>query len=129
MSLSVLLPMVVLGVSGVVYLTYLLGFSKEAELTEATARAAWMREFTDDGVRSADVSQCGHAALIDASSGPGVVWVMGQDTTARQLNDVQAEQTPKGLVLHLRDFTAAHIRLELTPEEAADWRARLEPLS
>lgn len=129
MSLSVLLPMVVLGVSGVVYLTYLMGFSKEAELTKAAASTAWLREFTEDSVRSVDVSQCGRAALIDAASGPGIVWVMGQDTTARPLNDVHTEQTNVGLTLYLHDFTAPRIRLKLTSEEATNWRARLESVS
>ena len=126
MPLPVLLALVVLGVGGIAVALHLLGLSAPRRLDEAGARAAWLREFPGDTVTAATVCADGSAALIAAHSGPGVVWTMGADTTARPLHGARSTAQGNGLTLHLPDFTAPRLQLRLTPQEADLWTRTLK---
>lgn len=125
MPLSVLLPMVVIGIAGIALLLHRLGLSRPARLDcEAAAWAAWAREFPDDPARRATLASDRRGALIETETGRhGVVFVMGADTTARRLEGARLRQTAHGLRIDLPDFTAPHVTLALAPNEAARWPA------
>ena len=124
MPLSILGPMVVIGIAGIVLLLHLLGLSQSRRFESAAeARAAWDREFgADDPACAATLSHDGHAALIETQAGRhGIVLPMGADTTARHLDGAKVAPAPGGLRIDLPDFTAPHVRLRLDPDEAARW--------
>lgn len=127
MPLSILLPMVVLGIAGIAVLLHVLGLSRRATLSDAAAaRAAWLREFPEDVPTQVILCRNHSAALIETAQGRGVVWPMGADTTARYVRGARVRQRKAGLTLDLPDYTAPRIRLTLSPDEAASWCALLE---
>ncbi len=127
MPLSILLPMVGLGIAGIAVLLHLLGLSRRATLAdEAAARAAWLREFPGDAPMRVTLCHDRSAALIMTETGRGVVWPMGADTTARYLDGAQITPTRTGLRIDLPDYTAPRIHLALDPNETAEWRNTLE---
>ena len=127
MPLSILLPMVVLGIAGIAGLTHLLGLSRRATLAdEAAARAAWLREFPGDAPTRVTLCHDRSAALIETGKGRGVVWPVGADTTARYLTGARASPTKTGLRIDLPDYTAPHIHLTLDAHEAAAWQEALK---
>ncbi|MEQ8291107.1 MAG: hypothetical protein RIA08_02790 [Roseovarius sp.] len=122
MPLQILLPMVVIGIAGIVILLHLLGRSELARLEdEAAARRAWLREYPDTPPTRVILSHDRHAALIETAHGAGVVWPMGMDTTARYLRGAEIHRTKDGLRVDLPDFAAPRIRLRLNDEEADLW--------
>lgn len=127
MPLSILLPMVILGIAGIAVLLHVLGLSRRATLSDAAAaRAAWLREFPEDAPTKVILCHDHSAALIETAQGRGVIWPMGADTTARYLRGARVRQRKTGLTLDLPDYTAPRIRLTLSPDEAASWCALLE---
>ena len=127
MPLSILLPMVVMGIAAIAVLLHLLGLSRRATLPDAAAaRAAWLREFPGDAPVHVTLCQNHSAALIKTGQGRGVVWPMGADTTARYLTGARARRTKTGLRLDLPDYTAPRIHLTLDPDETAAWQDALK---
>ncbi|MDZ7709934.1 MAG: hypothetical protein U5K36_07685 [Roseovarius sp.] len=127
MPLSILLPLVVLGIAGIALLTHLLGLSRRATLPdEAAARSAWLREFPGDAPARVTLCHDRSAALIETGKGRGVVWGVGADTTARYLTGARASPTKTGLRIDLPDYTAPHIHLTLDAGEAAEWQEALK---
>lgn len=127
MPLSILLPMVVLGIAGIAVLLHLLGLSQPATFEdEAAARRAWLREFPEDTPTRVILSHDRHAALVETPQGAGVVWPMGADTTARHLDGARVTQTDTGLRIDLPDYTAPRITLTLDPDEARLWPGLME---
>lgn len=127
MPLSILLPMVVLGIAGIAVLLHLLGLSQRARLTdEAAARAAWLREYPDDPPARVTLCRDRCAALVVTKRGRGVVWAVGADTTARHLDGARLKPVRGGLCIDLPDYTAPHIHLALEPDEAAAWQNALQ---
>jgi hypothetical protein len=119
--------MVVIGIAGIVILLHLLGLSRPRRFdSETQARAAWEREMDDAAISRVILCHNHSAALIETDRGPGVVWPMGADSTARYLAGARIDRTPDGIVIHLPDFTAPRIRLELDADEAALWLQDLE---
>lgn len=122
MPLQILLPMVVIGIAGVVILLHLLGRSERARFDDDDdARRAWLREFPDTPPTRVILSHDRHAALIETAQGAGVVWPMGMDTTARLLQGADIRRTQDGLRIDLPDFAAPRIRLRLNEDEADLW--------
>ena len=127
MPLGILLPLVICGIAGIAVLLHVLGRSKPASLVdEHAARAAWSDEFPDDPATTVVLSHDHRAALLQTRKGPGLVWPMGADTTARFLTDAKITQTTTGLRIDLPDYTAPHIDLRLDPDEARRWPALME---
>lgn len=127
MPLSVLLALVICGIIGIAVMLHVLGLSRAACLADAgAAKAAWLREFPEDTPTRVILSHDHHAALIETEGGPGVVWAMGADTTARALSGARIRRTDTGLRIDLPDFTAPHIRLRLDRDEAAHWSTRMK---
>lgn len=127
MPLTILLPMVIIGIAGITLLLHLLGLSRRATMRdEQAARAAWLMEFPEDTPLRVVLSHDHHAALVDTNKGHGIVWPMGADTTARYLDGAQITRTAKGLRIDLPDYTAPHIHLALDAGEIALWPALME---
>ena len=127
MPLSILVPMVVLGIGGITILLHLLGMSGGRPLQdEAAARAAWAREVADDPVERVILSQTGRAALIHSASGRGIVWAMGADTVARSLDG--ATMTASGTTLRIAfpEYDARGVKLTLAEGEAQRWAEEWE---
>jgi hypothetical protein len=122
--------MVVCGIIGIAVILHVMGLSRAALLLDtAAAQAAWLREFPDHAPTRVILSHDHHAALIETDGGPGVVWAMGADTTARALRGARISPTKKGLRIDLPDFTAPHIHLRLDRDEAEQWPAHLKDTS
>lgn len=127
MPLSILVPMVVLGIAGIAFLTWWLGLSTPARFAdEDAARAGWLDEFPDDPPLRITLCHNHSAALIDTAEGHGIVWPMGADTTARYLTGARLTPTKTGLRIDLPDYTAPHIHLTLSPDEATRWPALIK---
>ena len=127
MPLGILVPLVICGIASVAVLLHLLGLSQPASLAdEHAARAAWRDEFPDTPATRVVLSHDHSAALVQTRKGPGLVWPMGADTTARFLTDATITQTATGLRIDLPDYTAPHIDLRLDPDEARRWPAWME---
>lgn len=123
MPLTILVPMVVLGIAGITLILHILGLSRRALLADqAAARLAWLDEFPDDAPIRIVLSHDHRAALIETEKGRGVVWPMGADTTARYIDGAQVTRTASGLRVDLADYTAPHIQLSLDADEAENWQ-------
>ncbi|AVO37699.1 hypothetical protein [Pukyongiella litopenaei] len=125
MPLTLLLVLVIGGISAITLLLHLTGRSERVLLTAATARAGWLRQFPGDRVGEVTVARDGHAALVATPDGPGLVWAFGSDTVARRLDGCSAENTRRGLRLRLHDHTAPTVTLDLTGAERHDWLERI----
>ncbi|MBI1220567.1 MAG: hypothetical protein GC186_18705 [Rhodobacteraceae bacterium] len=126
MPLGLLVLLVAVGIAGIAVLLHLTGHSRAFEIdSEATARREWHRHCPEDEVRAVLVAANHRAALIEGAQGRGLLWSFGADTTAQQFDRVEVTDRPDGLILRLGSFTAPAVRLHLSPEERAQWRARL----
>lgn len=127
MPLSILLPMVILGIAGIAVLLHLLGWSRPAVLKDETAaEQAWLKEFPEDPPKRVVLSHDQHAALVETSKGRGVVWPMGADTTARYLDNAKISFNSNVLSITLPDYTAPRILLTLDRDEAEQWPQLME---
>lgn len=127
MPLPILFALVALGIAGVIALVHLSGVSRPKTFdTEDDARAAWAREFPDLPAGTVTLTAKRAAALVMTDDGPGLVWPMGADSTARLLRGARAKALPTGLDLRLPDSSAPRLRLVLTPQEARAWARVIE---
>jgi len=127
MPLSILLPLVVIGIAGITLLLHLLGYSRQTEIASAAdAARMWLVHRPEDEVRDAVVATDRHAALLHTARGTGLLWSFGADTTARLLHGAEAKENGRGVVVHLHDFTAPSVTLHLRPEEVPAWIAEIE---
>lgn len=121
MPLPLLLALVICGIAGIAVLLHLLGLTAPRRLDRTRARAGWLREFPDTDVTSVTLCTDGSAALVVTPHGPGVVWPMGADTTARWLSGARILPAKHGLTIHMADVTAPRLTLRLSPDEAQHW--------
>ena len=130
MTLGLLVLLVIAGIGGIAVLLHLTGHSRPFEIdSEATARREWQRHCPDDDVRAVLIGANRRAALVETARGRGLLWSFGADTTAQQIDRVEVTDRPDGLILRIGSFTAPAVRLRLSPEERALWRARLTGVS
>lgn len=130
MPLELLLPIVVIGITLIVLMTHLFGFSKKFDISsDAIARARWSREWEADKIGDVVLCENGTAALLDTDQGAGVLWAFGADTTTARLDHVDVARTKDGLKLKLHNFTAPVLHLTLSPTEADLWQQKIEGLS
>ena len=112
----------------VAVLLHRLGKSRLTILNKHSAQVAWSRHFPDDDVRTVTVAQDGHAAIVETSHGPGLLWSFGADTVGRYLQDYQLSEASDHLKVTFSDFTAPHVTLILNEQERALWRQKLAPI-
>lgn len=126
MPLGMLVALVVGGIAGIAVLTHVLGWSRPRQfLIKEDATRGWLREFPDTTVISVTLCANGAAALITSDAGPGLVWPMGADTSARFLTGAQVTVRNDRLIVHLQDYTAPRITLRLGADDSAAWRDRI----
>lgn len=127
MPLEILIILVVGGIAGVAALTHVLGLS--APLTfrsEEEVRMAWLRHRPDDELKGAHISTDGRSALVMTNNGPGLLWSMGADSTARLLTHAEIDADANGLIIEPREFTAPRIRVALSGPDRDAWTQELE---
>lgn len=130
MPLPFLIVLVVGGIAGIAVLLHVAGLSRPRRFeSESDARAAWSREYSEAEIRQVILAQDRSAALIVTNLGPGVVWAMGADSTARLCPGAHIAQSRGRAVLHLPDYTAPRITLALDPDEIPRWQAALQETS
>ncbi|MCB1398071.1 MAG: hypothetical protein H6898_09440 [Rhodobacter sp.] len=120
MPLSILLPLVVLGIAAIGVLLHLSGQSRRFDIADAAvARREWLRHWPGDTVRA--VHLAGGAALVETAQGLGILRAFGADTTAHRLTGL----TERGLALRLSfgDFAAPDATLPLPERDRAAWLA------
>ena len=119
MPLSILIPMVVLGIAGIALILHLLGYSRARTFAAAEeAQAAWLRQYPEDRVVRVLLSDDRQAALVQSASGAGVVWAIGADTTARSTTGGTVEEEKAGLAFRFPDVTAPALRVALHHPDA-----------
>lgn len=127
MPLHILGVLVVVGLIGLAVLMHTMGLTTRRKLSNTEdARAAWQREFPRIPPGSVLLCRNGTSALLETAQGPGVVWAMGEDTTARFLTGGQLQQQGRKLILRLPDFSAPRITLHLSDDEIDTHRHWLE---
>lgn len=127
MPLSILLPLVVFGITGIVLLVHLTGNSRRLTFkTPDQAITHWHRQFPDVPAQAAHLSDDGHVALIETIGMAGLVWSMGADSTARRLTpDCNMTPSPLGLRVRFHDFTAPALKINISSAfDQKDWIAR-----
>jgi hypothetical protein len=120
LPLSVLVPLVVVGISGVVLLTWWLGWARPAVLSSAeeTARE-FLRDYEDQTVLSVALASDGLGALMQLEDGDvGLIFSFGDKfvtrrLTAQMVQSVNLQTTDRGhiVTLSLDDFSAPSVRL------------------
>ncbi|MDV4145049.1 hypothetical protein [Shimia sp. FJ5] len=127
MPLSVLIPVVVIGIAGIAVILHLLGLTAPRRLADrAEALAAWAREFPELPATDAQLSADQRAALILMDTGDaGLVWCFGADTVARPLAGSNLRETETGFDIRLHDVGAPRVTVTLTPEDRPRWKEAL----
>ncbi|WP_227285418.1 hypothetical protein [Boseongicola sp. H5] len=127
MPLPLLLALVIGGIAAIAILLHLLGCSRRLHFADdATIRREWARHFPDDTISATHVSDDGLSALVETDHGPGLVWVMGADSTAHRLAGATVTETARGLRIELHDFGAPGLTVSLAPDARALWRQKLD---
>lgn len=127
MPLEILVLLVVAGIAGIAFLTWLAGLAKPRALDETDSRAEWVRHFPDDVITSVWITHDQRAALVLTEEGPGLLWVMGADTTGRHLLDFDLIDEPHGLTVIFHDYTAPKVHLHLDEDERLVWQNLITP--
>jgi len=135
MELPLLAALVVGGVTAVVALTVLLGWSASATLDATAARARFLLDFPDARIVELRLGDEGRAALLqldDPIGSVGLVAVLGDRTFTRRLTGAGVRRVLEddaGLTIHLRDTGAPSLRVGVSdPAARGAWRARLGAL-
>jgi|GEM_PF-2949608 len=129
MPLNILLPMVVLGIAGLVLLVRLLRPTPPLTLANRkAARALWDHRNPENPARAIHLSRSRNAALIETDTAAGLLWSMGCDPVTRLFHTApDCHETDKTLIVRTGDFTAPKITIALPdPTERRRWRSVLE---
>lgn len=115
MPLEILGPMVVIGILGIAALLHFGGHSRVDPLTQERIFKEWEAQYPAAPAQRVKIANDGRAALVETSTGSGLIWTMGADTAAR-IFDSPPEVTGSGdgLTVRTGDFTApvVHVTLE-----------------
>ena len=127
MPLEILLILVVGGIAGIAALTWLAGLAAPRQLSDEDVRAQWARHYPDQPAQSVWITHDQRAALVMTDTGPGLLWVMGADTTARPLVDFDLIDTAEGFTVKFHDYTAPKVHLHLDDDERVVWQNLIYP--
>ena len=131
MDLTLLVAMVVVGVSGVVLIVHLTGGSRRARLDgEAAARARFGVDFPDLGVETVHLTAAADAAFLALGDGRvGIVQAIGDKFLTRVVAARDLAGAPRvtgaTLTLRLKDFTWKGGAFTFADEETAGAVGRL----
>jgi hypothetical protein len=104
-----------------------LGKSDLTALNAQTARHARTRHFPDGDVQAIIVAQDGHFAIVQTSSGSGLLWSFDANTVDRHLQDYHLIEAPDHLRVVFRDFSALRVAVHLNDTERMLWQQKLAP--
>ena len=124
MPLSVLLPLVVVGIALIWGLVRWLQPTPPLRIRDETeARAIWHHRNPETPAQTARINPGRSHALVETGAGPGLVWAMGADPVTRLIPPgTRCVETATGLRLKTGDFTAPVIDIPLPdPRERAQW--------
>ena len=125
MPLDILVILVVVGISGVVLLTWWLGWSKPAVLSSTeVAKTEFLRDYPGLDIGDVVLTSDGAAALLQLSDhATGLIFSFGDKFVARQLTaqivraiDVQTGPAETAITLKLADFSAPSVSLTFASE-------------
>ncbi len=119
MPLTILVPMILVGLPVVIGLVYLIDKNKERErLSEEVAGKLYRFDFPDakfDRIILDDASRSG--LIVNDNTLLGVVTGVGQNFVTRKIDNRLVEnvvETARGVGLQFNDFTLRHIELEVS---------------
>ncbi len=121
MPLSVLGPLVLGGILGIVVLVHLMGWTARRVLDTGAARQAWLAEEPEAAIHRVVLADDGRAALLRLGGGRGgAVWCFGADVVVRPLEPGFARITEKdtGLRIRFDDPGAPHLFVRLADGDA-----------
>lgn len=125
MPLEILLPIVILGISGIVILTHILGYSRRFTITdETTAIREWHHHWPEDRVLHLRIADDGLSALVITTRGAGLLRSFGADTVAHRIK--AATLTHDGLRLDFGDFGTPPTRISLPTDDLPLWQSDIE---
>jgi hypothetical protein len=121
--LEILLPMVVIGITGVVLLIRWLRPTPDFRLTDAQQVAEiWTHRNPDIANGEVHLNAARSHALVETAQGVGLVWVFGADPVTRLLDQpIKVAPSGNGLRIETRDFTAPRIDITLDGGELSRW--------
>ncbi len=127
MPLSIMLILVIGGITGIALMLHLLGYSTGLRFTDkGVVQQEWARHAPDSRVTGALISADKRAALVLTSHGPGLLWTMGADSTGHQVTGATVTTWAEGLDIDLHDFSAPGLRVRLAAEDRPRWQEILE---
>lgn len=124
MPLTLLGPIVAIGLALIALALWVMGFGNTPPLDKDAVSRAIAREFD---VPPSDIlfSPDERAALVQTPVGPLIAWRMGADVALRRLGRARCETTDGGLRFHFDDLAAPPLTVPLPQEARAAWEARL----
>ncbi len=124
MPLEILLPLVVLGISGIVLLIRLLRPTPDLRFDDTeVATVMWNHRNHDAPAIATHLNMAGSHALIETAKGCGLLWSFGADPVSRLL-DHPFDLVEAGLHVQINthDFTAPVIDIGFSDAaEQAEW--------
>ena len=135
MPLDILVILVVIGISGIVLLTWALGWARSARIASADeAKNQFLLDYPEFEIGKVMLSSDGLAGLLELSDNAvGLIFSFGDKFVTRRLTPQMVksieviDQAPSTLVLmRLADFTASKIRMSFADSNV---KALLDSLS
>lgn len=120
MPLMVLVPLVVLGIGGIVLILHLLGWSRRFELaSDAVVTREWLRHYPEDRIDTILCRAEAGVALVRTKAGAGVLRAFGADTVAHRVAAMQS--VPDGIAIDFGEFAAPRLVVKLPEAEKRLW--------
>ena len=124
MPLTVLLPIVVIGIGGIALLLHLMGKSRRLRLTDnGQVAEIWHNQYPNSVITGVHFASGGHHALLETDEGVGLVWSMGVRAACREIPGTAGVKTKgSALIVQPGDYSAPQIKVPLDSEaEAERW--------
>ena len=132
MPLQIILPIVVFGIAGIVWLVHSSGWTVHRRIHDlADAQALWQADFPDEGLSKLRCDDENRVALVWLLDGRmGLIWSFGDDVVARHLDRPPVVQaTSSGLALGLNDYTAPRVDVTLADHATrTEWAKTLNAI-
>lgn len=122
MPLTILLPMVVLGILSVALILHLKGFTDSLQFADETeVRSHFHRLLPFAEITAVLRSEDGKAAIVSTPDTSYLLWSFGADCTLHSLFGARFVDTPTGLRVQFNDFACPSAKITLTAAEKPQW--------
>lgn len=124
MPLTLLGPMVLIGLALIALALWGLGFTKTTQLTPEAVRAEFL---ADQGTLpdSVVLTNDRRAALARVGQENFVVWAFGADIAIHSLKGAARRDTRNGILIVFHDFATPRTAISLTQDERDTWERAL----